>query len=153
MFLFYCEKNVQCLLFPEWAVFFVRMYCFRLLVHASLYQIVPFQVYVPKLYNEQGFDKPRATISQTGWVVLGCVRRSSEFSVLTFKLTLIVLGFYAQPEAVGFILSPRDQVSCEGCGAVELSCGIPRQRTVANLPDPVINWLINKTQVKSMQIS
>lgn len=61
---------------------------------------------------------------------------------------LDVLGFYAQPDALLFTVSPADVITCEGCGQVMLTCGIPRQQTAANVPEPELQWMFNGSTVR-----
>ena len=48
------------------------------------------------------------------------------------------------PEVVTIVESPVDTLVCEGC-RLELTCTIVYQNTVANLPQPVIKWMVNGT--------
>ena len=68
--------------------------------------------------------------------------------MLISLINFFTLGFYAQPEALRFIFSPDDVLTCEGCGQVTLTCGIPRQQTAANVPEPELQWMFNSSTVR-----
>ena len=123
--------------------------CPQTLQHQSVSGFVPRSVSVHIFNIVLTVGRPNIII-RGHWLTFSIWREKVSISELTFHMTTSA-GYYQHPEVVQFTTAPKDAVVCEGC-RLEMNCSIPRQNTVANLPQPELEWIFNGTRLSDSEV-